>query len=175
MNKKDMRIYILGFMGSGKSTFGKQLAHYAKCPFIDLDKHFEKTYHTSILDFFTHHTESEFREKEAALLRASDFPAQAVISLGGGTPCFYDNMDWLLKDGLCVYLKLSPKGLQYRLLHSKKQRPLLQGKSPEELLTYIDTLLQEREKYYEQAHLIIPGIILKSAHKSETFRRIMNV
>lgn len=169
-----MRIYIIGFMGSGKSTFGKQLATYAGFSFLDLDQQFEKTHNTPILDFFQEHSEDEFREKETALLRQTNSLDRVVISLGGGTPCFHNNMYWLLENGLSIYLKLSPKALQYRLLHSKKKRPLIQEKTPTELLAYIHELLEVRETFYEQAHLTLSGINLKSTPINDTFRMIMN-
>lgn len=168
-----MRIYIIGFMGSGKTIFGKRLAAYSDFDFLDLDACFEEKYHIDILDFFTSHTEVEFRKIESNLLRQTIYRDRLVISLGGGTPCFHNNMEWLLKAGLCVYLQLSPKALHNSLLHSKKKRPLIIDKSPDELLQYIKITVAEREKFYNQAHLVIPGINLKANPIEQTFQMIM--
>lgn len=161
-------------MGCGKTLFGKRLASYSHLDFIDLDVCFEQTYQTTILDFFASHTEAEFREIESTLLRQTIHKNNVVIALGGGTPCFHNNMDWLLEAGLCIYLQLSPKALQNRLLHSKKTRPLLIGKTPDELLAYITSTLAEREKFYNQAHLIMPGISLKANPIEQSFQKIID-
>lgn len=160
-------------MGCGKTLFGKRLASYSHFDFIDLDVCFEQTYQTTILDFFASHTEAEFRKIESALLRQTIHKNNVVIALGGGTPCFHNNMDWLLEAGLCIYLQLTPKALQYRLLHSKKTRPLLLGKTPDELLDYVTSTLADREKYYNRAHLILPGINLKDEPIELSFQKII--
>lgn len=161
-------------MGSGKSTFGRQLATYAGFSFIDLDELFEKTYQISILDFFNAHSEQEFREKETALLRQTNSNQNTVISLGGGTPCYNNNMEWLLENGVCLYLKLSPKALQYRLLHSRKKRPLVINKTPDELLLFISNLLEKREVFYLRSDIILSGIDLKSTPLKDTYNMILN-
>lgn len=169
-----MRIYIIGFMGSGKTIFGRRLAAYSNFDFLDLDAYFEEKHQINMLDFFASHSEAAFREMESKLLRETIQRDQLVISLGGGTPCFHNNMDWLLETGLCVYLQLSPKALHNRLLHSKKKRPLLLGKTPDELLTYVSSTLAEREKYYLRAHIIIPGISLKADPIEQSFQKIID-
>lgn len=156
-----MRMYLIGFMGSGKSTYGKQLASNIGYSFVDLDLLFEKEYHTTVFDFFENHSEEEFREKESLLLRQTHLLNNAIISLGGGTPCFQNNMDWILENGICVYLKLSPKALFHRLLNSKKKRPLLKNMSSEDLLRFIEDTLTEREIFYQCAHLTLSAIDLK--------------
>ncbi|MDD2621984.1 MAG: shikimate kinase [Bacteroidales bacterium] len=168
-----MRIYIIGFMGSGKSVFGKRLAAYANYDFMDLDVCFEATFQTTIFDFFTTYGEAAFRKKETALLRQSTDKDNIVISLGGGTPCYHNNMKWILENGLCVYLQLSPEVLYDRLLQAKQNRPLIHDLIPNELQNYIRKTLTEREKYYTQAQCIIPSINIKSQTVKLLFQRIL--
>lgn len=148
-------------MGSGKSTYGKQLASSIGYSFVDLDLLFEKEYRTTVFDFFENHSEEEFREKESLLLRQTHLLNNTIISLGGGSPCFQNNMDWILKNGICIYLKLSPKALLHRFLNSKKKRPLLKNIPSEDLLSFIEETLTKREFFYQRAHLTLSAIDLK--------------
>jgi shikimate kinase len=157
-----MRIYLLGFMGSGKTTFGKKLAASIRFSFIDTDACFEKEYQTTIEEFLKTHTEDEFRQLETKILQQTKDIDKVVIALGGGTPCFYDNMNWILENGLCVYLKLSPMALKNRLLNSQKK-----------LLSSIENLLVEREKFYQRAHISIDANNIKSNSVKESFRLIL--
>ncbi|HPX59488.1 MAG TPA: shikimate kinase [Bacteroidales bacterium] len=168
-----MRIYLLGFMGSGKTTFGKKLAASIRFSFIDTDACFEKEYQTTIEEFLKTHTEDEFRQLETKILQQTKDIDKVVIALGGGTPCFYDNMNWILENGLCVYLKLSPMALKNRLLNSQKKRPLLNYSSEEKLLSSIENLLVEREKFYQRAHISIDANNIKSNSVKESFRLIL--
>jgi len=151
------RIYLIGFMGSGKTTHGNQLAKKLGWTFTDMDAEITAQSGLSIPEIFDQHGEACFRLREAELIRSLADQHHCVISTGGGVPCFHDNMLLMNRTGLTVYLKLPPAALLNRLEHSKTERPLLKGKSTDELLEFITSRLADREPYYNQAALIIDG------------------
>lgn len=155
-----MIIYLLGFMGSGKSTVGKELSSKLGLPFFDLDTEIEKAAGTTITEIFKSKGEAWFREQEHSLLRTLSRHENAVISCGGGTPCYYDNMEFMNSHGVTVYIKLSAKALLERLLTDQDSRPLIAGKSPVELLKFISELLEKREDFYRKASFTTKGINL---------------
>ncbi|MBI9033505.1 MAG: shikimate kinase [Bacteroidales bacterium] len=155
-----MRVFLVGYMGAGKTTIGKALARKLGFKFIDLDHAFEEKYKISISLFFSKYDQKSFRKLESELLNEYLAVESYVISTGGGLPCFFDNMDKITEYGAAVYLKLSPKALLHRLTHSKKTRPLIQDKNPQELIEFIETQLKERELYYNRAQYIVDGINL---------------
>ena len=144
-------------MGSGKSTVGRKLAREFDCKFLDLDDVFEAKYHIKIADFFEKYDENAFREIESKLIKETDMSEDLIVSTGGGTSCFHDNMSWMKKSGLVVYLQMSVPALVNRLSNAKRVRPLIQNKSVDELKTFISEQLNEREKFYQQAQIIING------------------
>ena len=152
-----MRIILVGFPGSGKSSVGKKLAAKLGCDFVDLDEAFEEEYRISIPVFFQKYNEPAFRSCERKVLLDKLQLENVVISSGGGTPCFADNMAIMKQFGIVVYIKMAPASLFDRLSHAKRVRPLVQNKSPEELRAYIDTNLPLRETFYQQAHLTVKG------------------
>ncbi len=155
----DMRIYLIGYMGSGKSTAGKGLAKNLNLTFIDMDDYIERRNMRTIPQIFAEDGEDGFRKIERkALLELSEFE-DVVIGTGGGAPCFFDNMDIIQKTGKSVYLKGTPRILAERLRKSKVERPLIKGKSEEELIAFIDETLAKREKWYKQA-----GVVLEFDH-----------
>jgi shikimate kinase len=154
MHKAD-KIFLLGFMGSGKSTAGRKLAIRLHWSFIDLDKKIEQIAGMKISDIFTYKGESVFREIETKTLQGLSDISNAVISTGGGTPCFGNNMDFMLENGLTIYLRMTPDALEQRLLKSKGERPLLKGISSDDLKDYIVRKLEEREKWYMKALMVI--------------------
>lgn len=147
-----MRIYLIGFIGSGKTFLGKELADNLKFQFIDLDKLLEKKKNKSISEIFELHGEWYFRQKEADCLRETLQSEKAVIATGGGTPCFHENMSWINKNGISFYLKLPIDILYNRLLPIKDNRPLLAHLQDDELQKFIEKKLKERERFYLQAH-----------------------
>jgi len=160
MNKKlsNERIYLVGFMGAGKTTFGKRLAGKLGYAFFDIDKRFEEKYKTTVDLFFKKYGEEVFRELEYELLQATFDMEKTVISTGGGTPCFFDSMQLINKNGTSIYLQMSPKALYSRLINAKKLRPLVAKKTDDDLLKFIEEKLAEREKFYKQAHYIVSGL-----------------
>ena len=161
-----MKIFLIGFMGSGKTTLGRKLASRMNCEFIDLDHVLEKKVELSIAEYFTLFGEDSFRKLESEVLKKTPYPENAVISTGGGLPCFFDNMDWMKKHGRIVYIKLAPKTLADRLEAGKEERPLLQDKHGEALISFIEQKLAERESFYSQANIIADGLSL-TAEKLE--------
>lgn len=154
-------IFLVGYMGSGKTTLGKKLARKMNKRFIDLDEAIVQAIGMSIPQYFEIHGEAQFREMEREILH-QQLEVDAVISTGGGTPCFFDNMEWINKHGISVYLSHSPKGLWSRLVKTDTQsRPILAGKSPEELLDFITEKLAERAPFYNQAQLKIEQLTAK--------------
>jgi shikimate kinase len=150
MNQKI--IYFVGFMGSGKTTLGKRLAKKLEIPFIDLDAKICEVTGKTIPEIFDKEGEESFRKIEQETLRNLSVKEAAVVSVGGGTPCFFDNMSWMNKHGLTVYLKLSPKAILRRLSSSNlSERPLLKNLTNTELLTFIEEKLKDREAYYLSA------------------------
>lgn len=150
-----MIIYIIGFMGCGKSTSGRLLAQHLHYGFIDLDIQFQTTLKMNIPTFFEQFGEEAFRKAEYEILRQIDTSKNLVVATGGGTPCFSDNMDFLKSTGITIYLQLAPCLLFKRLSSSHTNRPLVRGKKPEELKIWIENLVKEREVYYKKAHIII--------------------
>lgn len=145
-------------MGCGKTTLGKQVAAKTGFTFVDLDGFIEEKYHKTVSDIFSELGQEQFREIEkSALVEVAQFE-NAVIATGGGAPCFYDNIDLMNSAGLTIYIKLTSEQLAFRLQHSRAgKRPLIAGKSGVELRQFIESGLQQREQYYQQAQLILDG------------------
>ena len=138
-------------MGSGKTTVGKQLAEALGWQFVDLDAFIENRYRMNISDIFAKQGESAFREIERNALREVALFEDVVISTGGGSPCFFDNMEVMKNAGKTVYLNVSVDELANRLKTGKTKRPLVRNKNQEELKTFIAENLTKREPYYQQA------------------------
>jgi shikimate kinase len=146
-----MRIYLTGYMGSGKSTLGRKLARHAGLQFVDMDHYIEKRNCKSVPRIFAEEGEAEFRKKERkALEELSEF-TDVVVATGGGAPCFFDNMDIMNRTGITIFLNIDPKILANRLLESKTERPLIKGKSKEELVQFIGETLEKRKEFYTKA------------------------
>lgn len=152
-----MKVFLIGFMGSGKTTIGKKLANYLKYDFMDLDKFIETRAGMSIVSYFSQFGEESFREMEREILQNTDYPENVIIATGGGAPCYKDNMEWMNKNGLVAYLSLSPKALASRLEHSTADRPLIRNMKGDELVDFITQKLQERESYYNQSKFVVSG------------------
>lgn len=160
-------IYLIGFMGSGKSTVGKKLSSHLSYSFIDLDSMIEKKYKITIPDIFSRFDEAAFRKVEHETLKQTFGLKKHVIATGGGTPCFYNNMELINTAGYSVYLELPPKSLHYRLLNSKKTRPLLAQNPPEKVLEYIEEQLWKRDYFYRQANYTINGEDIQAEELAE--------
>ncbi|WP_293930137.1 shikimate kinase [Sphingobacterium sp. UBA6645] len=151
-------VFLIGFMGSGKTTWGKKLSNALGVPFIDMDHVIVEKIGMSIPEYFQQHGEEAFRKVEQLVMQEQE-GRSGIISTGGGTPCYFDNMDWLLTNGTVLYLKHSPKSLWNRLSQSDvNKRPALKGFSGEELLAFIEEKLAERAPYYDRAHIHVDQI-----------------
>lgn len=158
-----MIIYILGSMGSGKSTLGKPLAKMMGYKFIDLDDYIEECEGKKIHQIFEEMGETAFRQIERkALIDTSKSEGDYVISTGGGTPCKGDNMEIMNDSGLTIYLKLDSGVLASRLVKAKRVRPLLAGLDLEGIRAKIDSLLIDREPFYSKAHITVEGFCLST-------------
>lgn len=144
-------IILLGYMCVGKTTIGRQLAREAGLSFYDLDWYIAERYRKSVADIFKDEGEEAFREKERRMLHEVAEFQDIVLATGGGTPCFYDNMDYMLSAGHTVYLKATPEVVVRHLDLSRGNRPLLQGMSREERNTFVARQLESRAPFYERA------------------------
>ena len=145
------RIILIGYMGAGKTTIGKALSKELGIIFYDLDWYIESRMRKTVSQIFAERGEEGFRKIEHSMLHEVAEFENVIISCGGGTPCFFDNMDYLNEQGQVVYLKASPEVLYKHLLMAKVERPLLKGKSHEELIAFIKEQLEKREPFYSKA------------------------
>jgi len=148
-------LFLIGFMGSGKSHWGKIWAKKYHYSFIDLDHEIEKAFRMSIEEIFEKEGEEKFRELERFHLQKFENTKELLIACGGGTPCFFDNMDWILKNGISVYLEATPHYLLDKVLSEIPKRPLLKEINKSELLFFIQSKLKEREPVYKKANLVL--------------------
>lgn len=156
-----MRIYLLGFMGSGKTSLGRRLAKKLDFVFVDLDNEIERLAGRPVDEIFKLFGEDHFRQLEQNVLHKTANLKRAVIATGGGTPCFFDNITFINSHGTSVYLRMSPGSLASRLAHAQKKRPLIHNLSQSSLHGYIESKLKEREVYYLQSKCIIKGESVK--------------
>lgn len=164
------RVFLTGYMGSGKSAMGKLLASNLGLSFIDLDNYIEGKFHKTIAQIFKSDGEDSFREKEKICLREVGEFENVVVATGGGAPCFFDNMEYINKQGISIYLKLSPEQLVERLQKGRNGvRPLISGKSPEELKQFITQTLSYRSQFYEMARVVISGTDAEIVDKITAF------
>ncbi|TDQ10321.1 shikimate kinase [Pedobacter metabolipauper] len=155
-----MKIFLVGFMGCGKSTLGKKLAIKLGYTFIDLDHQLEKAVGTSVGNYFAAEGEDAFRKMESKVIKEFDYPQNCIVATGGGAPCYYDNMEFINRKGITIYIQLPPAALAKRLENGKDKRPLLKDLDEKELISYIKSKLEEREPYYKCAFLTVSGINL---------------
>jgi shikimate kinase len=151
-----MRIFLIGFMGSGKTHWGKQLSQRLQLSFFDLDEVIVQSEQLSIPDIFATKGEEHFRNKEKEMLeKLVDENTSMVVSCGGGTPCFFNNIEFMKKYGTVVWLNTAVNVLLGRLMKERNLRPLLKDISDEDLRNYVMRKLNERRMYYEQADVVI--------------------
>jgi shikimate kinase len=150
-----MKIFLIGFMGSGKTYLGKQLASKLGFLFVDVDSIIENTEGVTIAQLFDNQGETHFRKIESERLQGLGKWDEVIISTGGGAPCFHDNMDWMNANGITVYLKTDSQLLLNRLKSETDNRPLLRGKTDAELLEFIKNKVADRTPFYEKAKIIV--------------------
>ena len=151
-----MRLYLIGYMASGKSTIGRKIAKRTELTFFDTDKMVEEAEGAAVADIITYAGEEYFREAERRALEQTAEVENAIISTGGGLPVWGDNQAWIAEQGMSVYLKRTPEQILSRLSpHGRQKRPKFRGKSDEELLQFMHEHLAEREPIYEKADMVI--------------------
>lgn len=173
MESKNL-LFICGFMACGKTTHGKQLARNIGYHFIDLDDYTETKFDQNIADLFKEKGEAEFRTIETeSLTECIRDNQKTVIALGGGTPCFNDNLSLIKAAGKLVYLKMDAEALYKRVFGIKAQRPLLATQEDKEMMQYIENLLKTREAFYSQADLVIYNNNLQEEEMKEAVLNFM--
>jgi shikimate kinase len=138
-------------MGCGKSLLGRRLSQHTGLQFVDMDNYIEERNCKTIPQIFAEEGEAEFRKKEQKALHELTEFTDIVIATGGGAPCFFDNIDLMNRTGKTIYMNIKPEILADRLLKSKTERPLIKGKSHDELVAFIDETLKKRNEFYLQA------------------------
>ncbi|GAB3823870.1 shikimate kinase [Pontibacter rugosus] len=148
-----MLIFLIGMMGSGKTTLGRQLAQHLGYTFIDLDEYIVQQQGQSIAQIFEQQGQDYFRVLERkALEELVEQYEQAVISTGGGAPCFFDNIDFINQYGISIFLDVSINVLSSRLIaQGQEERPLLTGKSETDLISFLAKTLDYRKQFYDRA------------------------
>ncbi|HOU27358.1 MAG TPA: shikimate kinase [Paludibacteraceae bacterium] len=155
MAKNCTRIFLVGFMGTGKTTFGKKLSQKIHFSFIDTDLYIENNFHKTINEIFAEKGEEGFRTIETKILAEIAEIENVVIATGGGTPCFNNNMALMNSKGLTIYLETPTPDIAQRLITGKTKRPLLKDKTSEEIVEFIEEILPKRSTYYKKADLTI--------------------
>ena len=170
---------MIGFMGCGKSTMGRSLASLLNLTFIDLDIYIERKYFKTVPQIFAEEGEAEFRKKEHKVLEEVALFDDVIVATGGGAPCFFNNMDYLNEQGITVYLKASPEVLYGHLIIGKTERPLLKGKSPEQMMEYIKEQLVKREPFYSKARYTLNVDLMDNYEKIkisvDKIRELLNI
>lgn len=170
-----MTLFLIGYMASGKTTLGRALARRIGYNFIDLDFYIEQRYRKRIPEIFAELGEERFRDLEARMLREAGEFCDTVVSCGGGTPCFGDNMDYMLSAGTTVWLDSTVERICERIKVAKSRRPLLEGKNDEELRQFVEAHLAERLPYYSRATVRLPSDNLESRDDiAETIRSLLS-
>lgn len=168
-----VRIFLTGYMGAGKTTLGKAFARELGLSFVDLDWYIEERFHQTISQLFAERGEDGFRRLERNMLHEVGDFENVVVSTGGGTPCFFDNMDYMNAQGQTVFLDVDEETLFRRLRVATAQRPILRGKSETELRAFICEALAKRMPYYAQARYRFDGSRLESPQQiDESVRRL---
>ena len=158
-----MLIFIVGLMGSGKSFLGKQWSDKHQLAFYDLDKMIEQSENATIKQIFERKGENYFREVEAKELRKTNVVTNAIISCGGGTACFFNNMDWMNKNGITVFLNPLASTIFANLLPEKSQRPLIANLNDKELMDFINLKLVERLPFYTASKISLQSEYLNES------------
>ncbi|MBP7359101.1 MAG: shikimate kinase [Prevotella sp.] len=174
-----VRIIIVGYMGSGKTTVGKALAQDMNITFYDLDWYIENRMHKTVSQIFAEKGEDGFRMIEHNMLHEVAEFEDVIISCGGGTPCFFDNMEYMNRQGDTIFLKATTEVLYGHLKMGKTERPLLKNKSAEEMQTFINEQLTKREPFYNKAKYTLDVNLLDNYEKIkisvERIRKLINI
>jgi shikimate kinase len=162
-----MQLFLIGFMGSGKTYWGNLWAQHTGMQFYDLDEVIEQQEGKTIAALFEEYGEEWFRKKESMVLQTFAEKNNCIIACGGGTPCFNNNMQWMNAHGNTVYLYATPEQIASRLVTETDKRPLVKGLYAPELLSFVKSKLKEREPFYSQAKNILPVASVAAATINE--------
>lgn len=168
-------VFLIGYMGSGKTTLGTALSEELQCRFIDLDDYIEAKHHSTISDLFARYGEEQFRQMEHdALLEVAEMQ-QVVVACGGGTPCYHDNMSTMNSLGITVFLTTSEDCLYARLTlpEAKAKRPLIASKTPTEVRQFIHQALTARMPYYSQAAITFDSTDIETAETNAATAKVL--
>lgn len=152
-------------MGAGKTTVGKALSKAMGLQFYDLDWYIESRMRKTVAQIFAERGEEGFRLIERNMLHEVAEFEDVILSCGGGTPCFFDNMDYMNGQGETIYLKADPEVLYKHLLMGKIERPLLKNKTPEQLIDFIKEQLEKREPFYTKAMHVLDVSLMDNYEK----------
>lgn len=173
------RIILIGYMGSGKTTVGKALSKETGMMFYDLDWYIESRMRKTVAQIFAEKGEEGFRKIEHNMLHEVAEFENVIISCGGGTPCFFDNINYINQQGEVVYLKATPEVLYRHLLMGKVERPLIKNKTPEELIAYITEQVAKREEFYNKARYTLDVSLMDNYEKIQLsvdqLRQLLNI
>ena len=173
------RIILIGYMGSGKTTVGKALSKETGMMFYDLDWYIESRMRKTVAQIFAEKGEEGYRKIEHNMLHEVAEFENVIISCGGGTPCFFDNIDYINQQGEVVYLKATPEVLYRHLLMGKVERPLIKNKTPEELIAYITEQVAKREEFYNKARYTLDVSLMDNYEKIQLsvdqLRQLLNI
>ena len=142
-------------MGAGKTTAARRLARRMGWEVVDTDALFEEKYKISVCDFFNKYDEPLYRKLESEVLKTTESLENVVVSTGGGTACYFDNMEWMNQHGLTVFMRISPAAAVDRVIHSRHKRPLAEGKTEAELTEFVNRHYASRLPFYEQARITV--------------------
>lgn len=171
-----IRIFLIGYMGAGKTTLGKAFARDLNISFVDLDWYIEERFHKTVGELFLERGEAGFRKLEHNMLHEVGAFENVVVSTGGGTPCFFNNMDFMNHNGQTVFLNTSVDVLFHRLSAATQARPILRGKTDDELRTFIGETLAGRMQYYLQATYVLEADELEERSQIESaVRRLKDI
>ncbi len=176
MSQLQMRppIFLIGLPACGKTTLGRALARELSLQFIDLDKYIEARFSCSVADIFARYGEPRFREIERNMLREVGEMADVVIACGGGTPCHFAGMDYMLSRGLTIHLRTTRERLHERLCRKRARRPQVSALSDEEIYCYIDRIEAERLPVYSRARLTFDSTLLEDRDQiSDSLSRLL--
>jgi shikimate kinase len=174
MQSFPLRIYLVGMPGSGKTTLGKMLANRVAYEYIDLDQLIEQEAGKTIAEIFAQDGEDAFRKSEKAALAKTFQRQRIIVATGGGTPCFYDNMEQINANGLAVFLNIPLAQIANRIQSQPRgQRPLLPADSPDELFAQLQSLYKQRVNYYNEADVAVSGIELTADHVLNKIRNFL--
>ena len=173
------RIILIGYMGSGKTTVGKALSNVTVMMFYVFDWYIESRMRKTVAQIFAEKGEEGFRKIEHNMLHEVAEFENVIISCGGGTPCFFDNIDYINQQGEVVYLKATPEVLYRHLLMGKVERPLIKNKTPEELIAYITEQVAKREEFYNKARYTLDVSLMDNYEKIQLsvdqLRQLLNI